>query len=81
MFDVNDNTLLRDVVTTEDLLVVDIHDLFIIECINWYAAQEFQHKYFNQENVIFLTINETIDIMHRRLGNIGRNHVRYMINE
>ena len=28
-----------------------------------------------------MTINETIDIMHRRLGHIGKNRVRYMINE
>ena len=65
----------------EDLLVVDIQDLFNMPCINCDAAQEFQHNSFNQENVIFLTINETIDIMHRRLGHIGRNRVRYMINE
>ena len=28
-----------------------------------------------------MTINETIDIMHRRLGHIGKNRVRYMIYE
>ena len=81
LFDVNDNILLRGVIMNEDLLVVDIQDLFNMPCINCDAAQEFQHNSFNQENVIFLTINETIDIMHRRLGNIGRNRVRYIINE
>ena len=28
-----------------------------------------------------MTINETIDITHRRLGHIGKNRMRYMLNE
>ena len=60
---------------------MDIQDLFNMPCINCDAAQSFQRNSSNQENIILLTINETIDIMHRRLGHIGRNRVRFMINE
>ena len=28
-----------------------------------------------------MTINEAVDIMHRELRHIGKNRVRYMINE
>ena len=42
---------------------------------------KFKSKFFNQENVIFLTINKTIAVMHRRVGYIDRNRVGCMINE
>ena len=29
---------------------------------------EFQWKEFNRKNSVFMTINDTIDIMHKRLG-------------
>ena len=81
LFDVNEKLLLRGFIKEDDLLIVDIQDLFNMPCINCDAAQSFQHNSSNQENIILLTINETIDIMHRRLGHIDRNRVRYMINE
>ena len=81
LYDVNDNFLLRGQIQSEDLLVVDIQDLFNMPYINYEDGLEFQREEFNRENIIFMTINETIDIMHRRLGHIGRNRVRYMINE
>ena len=40
-----------------------------------------QRNILNDENITYMSINETIDIMHRRLGYIGKNRVRYMINE
>ena len=81
LYDVNGNILIRGNIMEDDLLVVDIQDLFNMSSIDCDAAQEFQRNTSNEENVILLTINETIDIMHRRLGHIGRNRVRYMINE
>ena len=79
LYDVNSISLLRGKIEFEDLLVVDIVDLFNMPIINYDA--EYQKNEFNQENIIFMTINDTIEIMHRRLGHIGKNRVRFMINE
>ena len=49
--------------------------------INYEDGIEYQRNILNDQIVIFMTINETIDIMHRRLGHIGKNRVRYMLNE
>ena len=57
LFDVNGNILIRGLIKEDDLLVVDIQDLFNIPCINCDAIQNFQHNYSNQENIILLTIN------------------------
>ena len=73
LFDVNGNILLRGAIRNEDLLMVNIQDFFNMPCINSDAAHEFQHNSFNQENMIFLTINKTIE-------SIGRNRFRYMVN-
>ena len=81
LYDVNDNFLLRGQIQTENLLIVDIQDLFNMPSINYDDGMEFQRNILNDENIIYMTINETIDIMHRRLGHIGKNRVRYMINE
>ena len=72
LYDINEIVLLRGIIKNVDLLVVDIKDLFNMTIINYDNAKE---------NIIFVTINKTIDIMHRRLGHICNNRVRYMINE
>ena len=81
LYDVIENFLLRAQIMTDNLLVVDIQDLFNMPIINYDSGLEFQKDKVNEENTVYMAIIKTIDIMYRRLRRIGRNRESYTINE
>ena len=52
-----------------------------MKAIKYDDVIEFQRDEWNEENMSFTNINETIDIMHRRLERVNKNRVINTINE
>ena len=77
LYDVNDNILLRSQIQSEHLLVVDIQDLFNMPYIGYEDGLEYRREKFCVWNFL-ITVNETNDIMHRRLGQTGRKRYIYI---